>query len=85
MAATAHKIARTVYTVLKKRVQYEDIGVEADEQKQHERELAYPKKKAARRLCAAIWNSYGQSIIEPRTARHIESECLEVVAIRAQL
>ena len=48
LVATAHKIARTVYYMLKNRVQYHDIGAEAYEQKQKEREVAYLKKKAAK-------------------------------------
>lgn len=48
LVATAYKIARTVYYMLKNRVQYHDIGAEAYEQKQRERELAYLKKKAAK-------------------------------------
>lgn len=48
LVATAHKIARTVYYLLKNCVQYEDIGAEAYEVKQREREIAYLKKKAAR-------------------------------------
>src|SRR5262249_55093746 len=46
--ATAHKIARTVYHLLKHRVQYVDIGAEAFEQKQREREVLALRKKAAR-------------------------------------
>jgi hypothetical protein len=46
--ATAHKIARTVYYLLKPHVQYIDIGAAAFEQKQRERELAVLPKKAAR-------------------------------------
>ncbi len=46
--ATAHKIARTVYHLLKHRVQYLDIGAEAFEQKQREREVLALRKKAAR-------------------------------------
>lgn len=48
LVATAHKIARTVYYMLKHRVQYHDMGAVAYEQKQQERELAYLKKKAAK-------------------------------------
>lgn len=48
LVATAHKIARTVYYMLKHRVQYQDMGAEAYEKKQAERELAYLKKKAAK-------------------------------------
>jgi len=46
--ATAHKIARTVYHLLKHRVQYVDIGAEAFEQKQREREVTALRQKAAR-------------------------------------
>jgi transposase len=48
LVATAHKIARTVYYMLKPRVQYHDIGAVAYEAKQQDRELAYLKKKAAK-------------------------------------
>ncbi|MGH8245602.1 MAG: transposase [Gammaproteobacteria bacterium] len=48
LVATAHKIARTVYSMLKHRVQYHDMGAQAYEQKQAERELVYLKKKAAK-------------------------------------
>jgi len=48
LVATAHKIARAVYFMLKHRVQYHDMGAVAYEQKQHERELTYLKKKAAK-------------------------------------
>ena len=48
LVATAYKIARTVYYLLKNRVQYHDIGAEAYEQKHKEREIAYLKKKAAK-------------------------------------
>jgi hypothetical protein len=46
--ATAHKIARTVYHLLKHRVQYVEIGAEAYEQKQREREVNTLRKKAAK-------------------------------------
>jgi len=46
--ATAHKMARTVYYLLKHRVQYEDIGAAAYNQTQAERELVFLKKKAAK-------------------------------------
>jgi transposase len=48
LVATAHKIARTVYYLLKYRVQYVDIGADSYEQKQREREIAYLHKKAAK-------------------------------------
>src|SRR5207248_3366336 len=46
--ATAHKIARTVYHMLKYHVQYEDIGADGFEQKQRERDVAALRKKAAK-------------------------------------
>jgi len=46
--ATAHKIARTVYHLLKYHVQYEDIGAEVFDQKQRERDVAALRKKAAK-------------------------------------
>ena len=46
--ATAHKIARTVYYLLKHRVQYVDIGAHVYEQKQQEREVNALRKKAAK-------------------------------------
>jgi transposase len=46
--ATAHKIARTVYYLLKHRVQYQDIGADFYEQKQRERELDSLRKKATK-------------------------------------
>lgn len=46
--ATAHKIARTVYHMMKYQVQYVDIGAEAFEQKQREREVLALRKKAAK-------------------------------------
>jgi len=46
--ATAHKIARTVYHLLKHHVQYADIGAERFGQQQRERDVAILRKKAAR-------------------------------------
>jgi transposase len=46
--ATAHKIARTVYILLKDHVAYVDLGADAYEQKQREREVAHLRKKAAK-------------------------------------
>jgi transposase len=46
--ATAHKMARTVYHLLKYHVQYVDLGAEDFEQKQREREVAALRKKAAK-------------------------------------
>jgi hypothetical protein len=47
LVATAHKIARTVYHMLKDKVAYHDLGAAAYQQKQKDRELAYLKRKAA--------------------------------------
>ena len=46
--ATAHKIARTVYYLLKHRVPYQDTGADFYEQKQRERELDSLRKKATK-------------------------------------
>jgi len=46
--ATAHKMARTVYFLLKHRVPFVEIGADAFEKKQRRRELASLRKKAAR-------------------------------------
>jgi transposase len=46
--ATAHKIARTVYHLLKYHVSYVDLGAEAYEQKQRERDIATLRKKASK-------------------------------------
>ena len=46
--ATAHKLARTVYFLLKYHVQYIALGTQAYEQKQREPELAAMRKKAAK-------------------------------------
>jgi transposase len=47
LVATAHKIARTVYHMLKPRVPYHDIGAAAYNQRFREREMQYLQKKAA--------------------------------------
>ncbi len=48
LVATAHKLARTVYYLLKHRVQYVDLGASGYEQKQRDREVAALRKKAAK-------------------------------------
>ena len=48
MTATAHKIARTYYHMLKHRVPFQKVSAEEYEQKARDRELAYLHKKAAR-------------------------------------
>ncbi len=45
--ATAHKIARTVYHLLKYKTPYQDIGAKAYDQQATDRELAHLRKKAA--------------------------------------
>jgi hypothetical protein len=47
LVATAHKIARAVYFMLKEHRPYRDMGAEAYETQQRERELACLKRKAA--------------------------------------
>lgn len=46
--ATAHKIARTVYALLKHHVQYVELGAENYERQQHEREVAALSRRAAK-------------------------------------
>ncbi len=48
LVATAHKIARTVYYMLKHRVPYHDIGAAESTQRFRERKLQYVQKKAAK-------------------------------------
>ena len=48
LVATAHKIARTVYYMLKNHVQYHDIGAQAYENKLRDRQVAFLLKKAAK-------------------------------------
>lgn len=48
LVATAHKIARTVYFMLKYKVPFEDIGAEGYETQQRQRELTALQRKAAK-------------------------------------
>ncbi len=48
LVATAHKIARTVYHMLKHRMSYHEMGARVYEQQQRERELAHLQRKAAK-------------------------------------
>jgi transposase len=48
LVATAHKMARTIYHMLKYRVPYHDIGAAEYNQRCRERELQYVQKKAAK-------------------------------------
>jgi len=45
--ATAHAIARVVYRMLKYKVEYEQVNVEAYEQKYKDQQIKYMRKKAA--------------------------------------
>jgi len=58
IVATAHKIARTFYHLLKYRVPYHELGAEAYEQRAREREIAYLKSKAKK---------LGLTLTEPAT------------------
>jgi transposase len=48
LVATAHKMARMVYHMLKERVPYHDLGAAEYNKRFHERELKYLQKKAAK-------------------------------------
>jgi transposase len=48
IVATAHKIARVVYRMLKYKIEYEHIAAEQYDQKFKEREIQYLQRKAAR-------------------------------------
>ena len=48
IVATAHKLARIVYHLLKNREPYQDIGREEYEQREREREVAQLQRKAAK-------------------------------------
>jgi len=48
LVATAHKIARTVYFMLKNKTPYHDIGAQGYEQQRRERELRALRRKAAK-------------------------------------
>jgi hypothetical protein len=48
LVATAHKIARTIYFMLKYKVPFEDIGAEGYESQQRQRELTSLQRKAAK-------------------------------------
>lgn len=48
MVATAHRIARTVYFMLKYKVAYQDLGAEAYEAQRQQRELSSLKRLAAK-------------------------------------
>ena len=59
IVATAHKIARTFYHLLKHRVPFRELGAEAYEQRTREREIIYLKRKAAK---------LGLTLLEPVNA-----------------
>jgi transposase len=56
MVATAHKIARTVYHMLKNKTSYREMGAEVYEAQQREREVAALRRKAAK---------LGFTVVEP--------------------
>ncbi|MHB8625939.1 MAG: hypothetical protein ACYDEO_07015, partial [Aggregatilineales bacterium] len=58
--ATANKIARTVYYMLKYHVQFEDIGAEEFERKHRERDIVALRHKAAK---------LGFTLVEPAPAQ----------------
>jgi transposase len=60
--ATAHKLARIVYHLLKYHVQYTDIGAEEFAYKQRERDIAALRKKAAK---------LGYTVIAPQSAQGV--------------
>ena len=47
IVATAHKIARTYYAVLKNRTPYQEMGADEYERRYREREIAKLRKRAA--------------------------------------
>ena len=61
--ATAHKIARTIYHLLKYHVQYQDIGAEGFTQKQRERDVAVLRKKAAKLGFTLIAPDLAQNVV----------------------
>ncbi len=48
LVATAHKLARVVYTMLKDKVPYTHTTAQAEEERFREREIAYLRRKAAK-------------------------------------
>ena len=48
MVATAHKIARTFYHILKERTPFRDLGAQEYERRAQERELAHLRQRAAK-------------------------------------
>jgi transposase len=48
LVATAHKIARTVYHMLRHHVAYQEVGAATYEQQQRDRDLVFLRKKAAK-------------------------------------
>ena len=53
VVATAHKIARTVYVMLKNKVEYRDLGADEYDKQYREREIKYLERKAAK-LCLKV-------------------------------
>jgi hypothetical protein len=75
LVATAHKIARTVYHMLKHRVPYHDSGAAEDAQRFREREMRYLQKKAAK-LGYTLSPASPKSCSEHAIVRHGVSSAL---------
>lgn len=56
MVATAHKIARAFYHILKHRTPFHDMGGEEYERRARERELKNLEKRAAKLGCVVVKN-----------------------------
>jgi transposase len=57
IVATAHKIARAFYHILKHRTPFHDLGGEEYERRAHEREFKNLEKRAAKLGCSVVKNS----------------------------
>jgi transposase len=62
VVATAHKIARTVYAMLKHHVAYEELGATAYNTQQRERNLAFLRKKAAKLGAVLVFPEPAQTV-----------------------
>jgi transposase len=62
IVATAHKIARTFYHVLKHRTPFQDLGSAEYEQRARERELKNLEKRAAKLGCVVVKNPAAEAL-----------------------
>ncbi len=62
IVATAHKIARTVYAMLKHHVPYQELGATAYDTQQREREVTFLRKKAAKLGAVLIFPDPAQTV-----------------------